>query len=255
MKERISYNGGFMKQIDSDKKLELIKQFDDALKKKDFLLAIKPIHELIAYQQSFLDDPECLEDQIELMSLSNNLYRFEHISQYPTYYKEDMYKLISLYQGDDLAWKIDKLIELYELVSYDKDFFMVFNLSFELIQHYRLINDKKKMEETYHQLFFSLKELEQDLVNYAHRIDKVTLNMNKTIEDKLYYQLNRNPIEQTKRYQMIKDAVDEETHNQAGQSFGLGFCHVIWEKKKNLLKEKYGIDWHSPQELNDAHFD
>lgn len=30
----------------------------------------------------------------------------------------------------------------------------------------------------------------------------------------------------------------------------LGFCHVFWWEKKRILKEKYGIDWKSPDEMN-----
>lgn len=34
------------------------------------------------------------------------------------------------------------------------------------------------------------------------------------------------------------------------QYFGLGFCHLVWEVKKRILDEKYGIKWKSPSELN-----
>lgn len=30
----------------------------------------------------------------------------------------------------------------------------------------------------------------------------------------------------------------------------MGACHFIWGGKKQYLKEKYGIDWKSPAELN-----
>jgi len=36
----------------------------------------------------------------------------------------------------------------------------------------------------------------------------------------------------------------------------MGYCHVFWPAKKKVLREKYGIDWKSPAELNpDARFD
>lgn len=31
---------------------------------------------------------------------------------------------------------------------------------------------------------------------------------------------------------------------------GMGFCHVYWHAKKELLKDMYNIDWQSPAELN-----
>ena len=36
----------------------------------------------------------------------------------------------------------------------------------------------------------------------------------------------------------------------------LGFCHLFWETKKRLLKEKYEIDWLNPAECHpDIRFD
>ena len=29
-----------------------------------------------------------------------------------------------------------------------------------------------------------------------------------------------------------------------------GVCHTFWNKKKQILREEYGIDWRSPQDLN-----
>jgi hypothetical protein len=30
----------------------------------------------------------------------------------------------------------------------------------------------------------------------------------------------------------------------------MGYCHVFWEKKRQILKEKYDIKWKSHAELN-----
>ena len=38
---------------------------------------------------------------------------------------------------------------------------------------------------------------------------------------------------------------------QAAQEFmQLGSCHRLWAMQKNILKEKYGITWYTPAELN-----
>ena len=44
---------------------------------------------------------------------------------------------------------------------------------------------------------------------------------------------------------------------QAAQVFmQLGSCHRLWAMQKNILKEKYGITWYNPAELNpDVKFD
>lgn len=49
------------------------------------------------------------------------------------------------------------------------------------------------------------------------------------------------------------DAADKEAdmalvmHPGRGE---LGFCHIVWETKKRILKEKYGMEWKTPAEEN-----
>ena len=33
-------------------------------------------------------------------------------------------------------------------------------------------------------------------------------------------------------------------------NFPMGYCFTFWHHKKRILKERYGIDWQSPDELN-----
>jgi hypothetical protein len=28
-----------------------------------------------------------------------------------------------------------------------------------------------------------------------------------------------------------------------------GFCHMLWSRQQKILKEQYGIDWKSPQDM------
>ena len=35
---------------------------------------------------------------------------------------------------------------------------------------------------------------------------------------------------------------------ETGKGGYLGFCHEYWAAKKEVLREKYGIDWRSPAE-------
>ncbi len=46
-------------------------------------------------------------------------------------------------------------------------------------------------------------------------------------------------------------AVDEATR-ETEQLFGLrrGSCHRIWHRTKEILKERNGIDWRSPADMN-----
>ena len=66
-------------------------------------------------------------------------------------------------------------------------------------------------------------------------------------------------VERTKALESMMDAADKEAdmalvmHPGRGE---LGFCHIVWETKKRILKEKYGMEWKTPAEENpDTCFD
>ncbi len=65
------------------------------------------------------------------------------------------------------------------------------------------------------------------------------------------------PLESDPRLKQIfamADAVAEQ--ELAGTRRSLGFCHLFWSTKKRILKEKYGVDWKTPAEMNpDVRFD
>jgi hypothetical protein len=49
---------------------------------------------------------------------------------------------------------------------------------------------------------------------------------------------------------MFEQAKEEADKNLSNHPRGLGFCHTYWSELKRILKEKYGIDWKSPEEMN-----
>ena len=60
----------------------------------------------------------------------------------------------------------------------------------------------------------------------------------------------RDPIENDPKYKEILASVDMEIELELGESRPLGYCHLFWSMKKQILKDRYGIDWKSPSELN-----
>ena len=62
--------------------------------------------------------------------------------------------------------------------------------------------------------------------------------------------MDRDSVEETKEYQQIEEALEKELSELMKNISGLGSCHFYWANKKRILKEKYGIDWQSPAELN-----
>jgi Kunitz/Bovine pancreatic trypsin inhibitor domain len=65
--------------------------------------------------------------------------------------------------------------------------------------------------------------------------------------------LNYDPMEDDPRYAGIFKTIDAEVKESlaADPRYGRrGSVHIYWDTKQRLLKQKYGIDWRSPGELN-----
>jgi hypothetical protein len=72
--------------------------------------------------------------------------------------------------------------------------------------------------------------------------------------------IRRDPVEETGEYKRVVGRAEWWARLRLrlrGYTPGsMGYCHVFWPAKKKVLREKYGIDWKSPAELNpDARFD
>ena len=50
-----------------------------------------------------------------------------------------------------------------------------------------------------------------------------------------------------KKFKAVENILEEEFKDYPQ---GMGFCHIYWRRKKQLLKELYDIDWKTPAELN-----
>ena len=65
--------------------------------------------------------------------------------------------------------------------------------------------------------------------------------------DHLYYDF----VEETEAYKKAVPVIEEIIKENLGEMYGcFGSCHTIWRQRKQLLMEKYGIEWFSPSELN-----
>ena len=68
---------------------------------------------------------------------------------------------------------------------------------------------------------------------------------------------DHDPIEDDPEIRPLIDAATEEAnealadHPRRGQ---LGFCHVLWATKKRILREKHGIEWRTPSEMDPLTF-
>lgn len=61
------------------------------------------------------------------------------------------------------------------------------------------------------------------------------------------------PIEDDLKVRPILDRAGREADQELaakGITRGCGYCNYYWPVKKRILKEKYGIDWRTPAEMN-----
>lgn len=62
--------------------------------------------------------------------------------------------------------------------------------------------------------------------------------------------LRYDPIEDSEEYLAIKDELEALIKAEIGERKHIGYCYLYWGAKRRILKEKYGIEWRSPSELN-----
>lgn len=65
--------------------------------------------------------------------------------------------------------------------------------------------------------------------------------------------LKKDPVEETEEFKAVIDKVEDELDEMLKDdplNGCRGFCHTYWSAKKKLLKNKYGIEWKTPQQMN-----
>lgn len=70
-------------------------------------------------------------------------------------------------------------------------------------------------------------------------------------EDDAFASLYKSQRESTEKKLNEAKRLMPDNPEQAAQVFmQLGSCHRLWTMQKNILKEKYGITWYTPDELH-----
>lgn len=63
--------------------------------------------------------------------------------------------------------------------------------------------------------------------------------------------VKHDPIEDDPQFENIISAAERDVEAELADVPRLkGFCHIYWYTKKKILKERYGIDWKSPTEID-----
>lgn len=63
-------------------------------------------------------------------------------------------------------------------------------------------------------------------------------------------EIKNDPIEYSDEYLKIELELERLIRKEIGDGGYMGFCHKYWYTKKNILKNKFGIEWKSPVDLN-----
>ena len=96
-----------------------------------------------------------------------------------------------------------------------------------------------------HFLCFENKE-NQESISLYFKARRMGRNGKKKRDPHLKY----DPVEDTLYFMQIEEEVNRLVKEKIGEGGYMGYCFIYWGTKKQILKEKYGIDWRSPSELN-----
>lgn len=58
------------------------------------------------------------------------------------------------------------------------------------------------------------------------------------------------PIEAEPALQAAFEAARKAAEAEVGPPQGLGHCHRLWAAQQRVLRERYGITWYTPAEMN-----
>lgn len=64
--------------------------------------------------------------------------------------------------------------------------------------------------------------------------------------------LRHDPIEDTGFFRSVIAGVEQEAESRVEGSIRVGRLHLVELEKKRILKEQYGIDWKTTEEMNPA---
>lgn len=62
--------------------------------------------------------------------------------------------------------------------------------------------------------------------------------------------IKEDPIECSDKFLKIELELERLIRNEIGEGGYMGFCHDYYETKKTILKNRFGIEWNSPVDLN-----
>ena len=124
------------------------------------------------------------------------------------------------------------------------------------IEELRIQNDTLEKTPEYQKIIPEvMKEVYTQFVNERIEQEEKWLEMD-TWDDPFGDDPESMKISMSKKIEEAKRLLPSNPEQAAELFMQLGCCHTIWALQKRILKEKYGITWYTPAELNpDVKFD
>lgn len=80
--------------------------------------------------------------------------------------------------------------------------------------------------------------------------DKIR-ELKRSVKDEMKSQILTDPVETTDAFLKIRFEVEEITDGLLSENREEGpFCALYWNTKKSVLKDRFGIEWNTPAEMN-----
>lgn len=208
------------------------------------------------------EDTERVEDLARLQLYALLAETYVELEDYRPIYKLAQ-EVLEMIRHEDVAWEamaetlpriIDAVTETvyhhaeYELLLiYILMAFKTGNLTDEFKGRVRKWMKLHLLLEESGWLDFRLtKELERAMADMFTQTELIKIMLDPKIGH-----LRTDPVEYTweweKIYYDVEDELDRRLANVPRQ---MGFCFQYWGTKRELLMEKYGIDWRSPSQMN-----
>ena len=123
------------------------------------------------------------------------------------------------------------------------------NGKLKTIEERRLYNETLEQSSEYSHIIPEVRNevYSQDVKEEIERSERYLEREDAEEDDVLYMSLR----ESTEKKLNEAKRLMPDNPEQAAQVFmQLGSCHRLWTMQKNILKEKYGITWYTPDELH-----
>lgn len=243
-----------MENLKENFKHEQITALGEAIQVRDSKKAYEIALKLITFCEKFQVTEEDLCDLVEAYSIANSFLR--DVYPFKTS-KNNTLKMLPLLKRiknvDD--WKIQKYEEVLDHLKLFGSLQAVYDTYLDLINAYRISNDIKQLENTYARLVAYLTNINEDVLNFASRVDGLDIKGIKSQVKNHAKYINSDPVEKTKKYTDVYVEAEEKTHEAVGEPGRMGYVYLFWPKLKEILKNDHDIDWAYPGLLNDARFD